>query len=44
LSEYDQAAAELRQDELMVVAAGYSLPGDKLFKQFKYPEQIPDWQ
>jgi hypothetical protein len=40
LSEYDQAAVELRQDEFMCVAAGYSLPGDKLFKQLKYPEQI----
>jgi hypothetical protein len=24
----------------LCVAAGYSLPGDKLFKQLKYPEQI----
>ena len=40
LSEYDQAAVELRQNELMCVAAGYSLPGDKLLKQCKFPEQI----
>jgi hypothetical protein len=40
LPGYDQGAAELRQDELMCVAAGYSLPGDKLFKQLKFPEQI----
>jgi hypothetical protein len=33
-------AAEFRQDELMCVAAGYSLPGDKLFRQLKFPEQI----
>jgi hypothetical protein len=38
--QYDQAAVELRQDELMCVAAGYSLPGDKLLKQCKFPEQI----
>jgi hypothetical protein len=40
LPEYDRGAVELRHDELTVVAAGYSLPGDKLLKQFKFPEQI----
>jgi len=35
-----EGAAELRQNELMCVAAGYSLPGDMLFKQCKFPEQI----
>jgi hypothetical protein len=40
LSEYDQAAVELRQNELMCVAAGYSLPADKLLKQYKFPEQF----
>ena len=40
LSEYDQGAAELRENELMCVAAGYSLPGDKLLKWIKFPEQI----
>jgi hypothetical protein len=40
LSQYDQAAVELRQDEFMCVAAGYSLPADKLLKQCKFPEQI----
>jgi hypothetical protein len=40
LSEYDPGAVELRQDEQMCVAAGYSLPGDKLLKQCKFPEQI----
>ena len=40
LSQYDQAAVELRQGELMCVAAGYTLPADKLLKQLKFPEQI----
>jgi hypothetical protein len=40
LSEYDEAPVEIRQSELMCVAAGYSLPGEKLLKQFKFPEQI----
>jgi hypothetical protein len=40
VTEHDQAAAELRQDELMCVAAGYSLPSQMLFKQFNFPKQI----
>ncbi len=40
LSQFDQAAVELGQDALMCVAAGYSLPGDKLLEQLKFPEQI----
>jgi hypothetical protein len=40
LSEYDRTPVELRQDEFMCVAAGYSLPREKLFKQLKFPEQI----
>jgi hypothetical protein len=38
--QYDHGAVELCQDELMCVAAGYSLPADKLLKQLKFPEQI----
>jgi hypothetical protein len=33
LLENDQGTAEFRQGELMCIAAGYSLPGQKLFKQ-----------
>jgi len=40
LLEYDQGAAELRQGGFKCMAAGYSLPGDKLFKQCKFPEQL----
>jgi hypothetical protein len=40
LSEYYQGAVELRQEGIMCLAAGYSLPGDKLFRQLKFPEQI----
>jgi hypothetical protein len=40
LSEYDRGAVELRRDEFLCVAAGNSLPRDKIFKQLKFPEQI----
>jgi hypothetical protein len=40
LLDYDQAGAELRQVEFLCLAAGYTLPADKLLKQLKFPEQV----
>ncbi len=38
--DYDRGASELRRNELVCVAAGYSLLGDKLLKQLKFPEEL----
>ncbi len=38
LSEFDRNAAELRTEELQLVAVGYEIPGIELLKNLKFPE------
>lgn len=38
LPPYDRGAAEMRTDELMLVAAGLPVPGLDALKNFRYPE------
>lgn len=38
IAEYDRTSVELRNDELVVVAAGHSLPGQAMLQDLTFPE------